>query len=57
MPFFSLTELFPADVVERAAEKSSQVLYDETVRKVVTMVRKLFQPAKHIQFSQVSRNS
>ena len=39
-PLCGLTKLFPYGALERAAEKSSQVLHDEAIRKVVTMGKK-----------------
>ena len=50
-PLTSLTELFQLGALERAAERSVQVLHDEAVRKVIMMDKKQHKPMKKLQFS------
>ena len=44
-----LTELFPHGALEKMAEKSSQVLHDKAIRKVVMMNKGQKKPAKKLQ--------
>ena len=49
------TELFPTEVIMRAAERSSWVLRHETMRKAVSFERRLAHPARpHEKFLQES---
>ena len=42
----SCTELFPHDVLERAAEKFSRVFHDDMIHKAVTVEKKQQKPTK-----------
>ena len=51
-PLSDLTELFPWDASEKAAQKSSCVLHDKAFQKAVFMVKGQRKPVKKLQFSQ-----
>ena len=48
------SDLFPADVLEKAVEKSSKILHDEAIQKVVSC-DKFASKRKKLDFSQPSR--
>ena len=50
-----LSELFPAEFLERAVEKSSRVLHDEVIRKAVLADKPQLKSAKKLHFLQPSR--
>ena len=48
------SELFPKEAVEKAIEKSSQVLHDEAIRKAVSQDKLAKKFMKQLKFSQSS---
>ena len=47
-------ELFRADILEKAVEKSSRVLHDEVIHKAVAQEKTQHKSAKKLHFSQLS---
>ena len=53
-PLSGSAKLFPQEALEKAVERSSQVLHDEVIRKALTINKPPKKAAKRLYFSQVA---